>query len=71
MEQLNKPTSLNGEPVVNVHLTNQNTKNIHEALLFYLQSKSSKNNESTYRKIMSLREEILRLRQVLNPYYQY
>jgi hypothetical protein len=40
MQQLTKPELLNGELVLNVQLSNQNIKNIHEALLFYLQSKT-------------------------------
>jgi hypothetical protein len=67
MQQLTKPELLNGELVVNVQLTNQNVKNIHEALYDYLQRRSMKNNESTYREILDLREEVLELRRILNP----
>ena len=67
MQQLTRPELLNGELIVNVQLSNQNVKNIHEALLFYLRSKTTKNNESTYMEIKDLREEILTLRRVLNP----
>ncbi|MGA8843485.1 MAG: hypothetical protein WB511_07850 [Nitrososphaeraceae archaeon] len=66
MEQLTKPETINGELGVNVRLTNQNTKNIHEALLFYLRSKTQ-TGESTYQEIKALREVVLRLRRVLNP----
>ena len=66
MQQLTNPELLNGELVVNVQLTNQNTKNLHEALLFYLRSKTQ-TGESTYQEIKTLREEVLRLRRVLNP----
>jgi hypothetical protein len=66
MEQLTKPETINGELGVNVQLTNQNTKNIHEALLFYLRSKTQ-TGESTYQEIKALREVVLRLRRVLNP----
>ena len=62
MQQLTKPETIQGE-----QLTNQDTKNIHEALLFYLRSKSTKNNESTYMEIRDLREEVLKLRRVMNP----
>ena len=69
MQQLTRPELLNGELIVNVQLQirYQNVKNIHEALLFYLRSKTTKNNESTYMEIKDLREEILTLRRVLNP----
>ena len=67
MRQLTKPEIIDGELSVHCLLTNQNTKNIHEALLFYLRSKSSKNNESTYMQIKDLREDILKLRKVMNP----
>ena len=66
MQQLTKPELLNGELVVNVQLTNQNTKNIHEALLFYIRSKTQ-TGESTYIEIKDLREEVLRLRRLMNP----
>ena len=67
MQQLTQPELLNGEPVVNVQLTNTNIKALHEALLFYLRSKTTKNNESTYLEIRDLREDILKLRQIMNP----
>ena len=67
MEQLTKPELLNGEPVVNVQLTNQNTKNIHEALVFYLQQHSHRPTESTYIEMKALREEVLKLRRLMNP----
>ena len=44
----------------------QNTKNIHEALLFYLRSKPNTGG-STYIEIKDLREEVLRLRRIMNP----
>lgn len=69
MQQLTKPelSTKNGELLVRVELTNQNVKNIHEALVFYLQSKSLKNNESTYLGIQDLREEVLTLHRLMNP----
>jgi hypothetical protein len=67
MEQISKPTLLNGEPVVSVQLTNTNVKNIHEALMFYLQQNSHRPGESTFVEIKALREEVLRLRRILNP----
>ena len=67
MQQLTKPELLNGEPVVNVQLTNTNIKNIHEARLFYLQQNSHRPTESTFVEIKALREKVLRLRRVMNP----
>jgi hypothetical protein len=48
MQQLIKPETIQGELIVNVQLTNQNIKNIHEALLFYLQQNSHRSTESTF-----------------------
>ena len=67
MQQLTKPEITQGELVVNVQLTNQNVKNIHEALLFYLQSKTQNLGESTYQEIKALREEVPKLRRIRNP----
>ena len=67
MQQLTKPELLNGELVVNVQLTNQNVKNIHEALLLYLQLHTADTRESTYQEIKALREEIFKLRRIMKP----
>ena len=67
MEQLTKPELLNGEPVVNVQLTNQNIKDLHEALMYYLQQHSHRPTQSTFVEIKALREEVLRLRRLMNP----
>ena len=66
MQQLTKPEFIQGELVVNLQLTSQDIKDIHEALLFYLQEKTQNSRESTYQKIKSLREELLKLQQVMN-----
>ena len=67
MQQLTKPEIIQGELVVNVQLTNQNVKNIHEALLLYLQLHTADTRKSTYQEIKALREEILKLRRIMNP----
>ena len=59
MQQLTKPEIIQGELVVNVQLTNQNVKNIHEALLLYLQLHTADTRKSTYQEIKALREEVL------------
>ena len=57
MQQLTNPEIIQGELVVNVQLTNQNVKNIHEALLLYLQLHTADTRKSTYQEIKALREE--------------
>ena len=67
MQQLTKPEIIQGELVVNVQLTNQNVKNIYEALLLYLQLHTADTRKSTYQEIKALREEVLKLRRIMNP----
>jgi hypothetical protein len=67
MQQLTKPEIIQGELVVNVQLTNQNVKNIHEALSLYLQLHTADTRKSTYQEIKALREEVLKLRRIMNP----
>jgi hypothetical protein len=66
MQQLTKPEFIQGELVVNLQLTSQDIRDIHEALLFYLQEKTQNSGESTYQRIKSLREELLKLQRVMN-----
>jgi hypothetical protein len=66
MRQLTKPEIIDGELSVHCLLTNQNTKALHEALLFYLRSKTN-TAESSYIEIKDLREEVLKLRRAFNP----
>lgn len=66
MQQLTKPENLNGELVVNVRLTNQNVKTIHEALV--LMTREGKNpEESTVKLASTLREEFKELHRLFNP----
>jgi hypothetical protein len=66
MQQLTKPEFIQGELVVNLQLTSQDIRDVHEALLFYLQEKTQNSRESTYQRIKSLREELLKLQRVMN-----
>ena len=66
MQQLTKPEFIQGELVVNLQLTSQDIRDIHEALLSYLQEKTQNSGESTYQRIKSLREELLKLQRVMN-----
>jgi len=65
MEQLTKPEIINGEQVVNVQLTNQNIKDIHEALVDY--SRNKKQEESTTMRIKILLEEFKPVHKSMNP----
>jgi hypothetical protein len=67
MQQLTKPEIIQGELIVKVQLTNQNVKNIHEALLLYLQLHTADTRKSTYQEIKALREEMLKLLRIMNP----
>lgn len=66
MEQLTKPELLNGEKVINVQLSNQNVKVIHEALVAYMRNKEE-STESTAMQVKELREEFNKLRILFNP----
>jgi hypothetical protein len=66
MQQLTKPEFIQGELVVNLQLTSQDIRDVHEALLFYLQEKTQNSGESTYQRIKSLTEELLKLQRVMN-----
>ena len=66
MQLLTKPETIHGELVANVQLTNQNIKNIHDALLLYLQLHTAHSRKSTYQEIKALRE-VLKILRVFNP----
>jgi hypothetical protein len=59
--------TIKGELVLNVQISNEDIKHIHEALAYYIQNHPTKNNESIYLGIQDLREEIFTLRKILNP----
>jgi hypothetical protein len=67
MLQLTKPELLKGQLVMNLQVSNDDIKYIHEALAYYVQNHPTKNNESIYLGIQELREELLHLRRILNP----
>ena len=48
MKQLTKPEVLNGEKVVNLELTNQNIKDIHETLVSYSRQKEESKRQLVY-----------------------
>ena len=66
MKQLTKPEVLNGEKVVNLQLTNQNIKDIHETLVSYLRQKEE-STESTAVRVKELREQFKELHRLFNP----
>lgn len=66
MQQLTKPEILNGEKVVNVQLSNQNIKDIHETLVSYLRQKEE-STESTAVRVKELREQFKELHRLFNP----
>ena len=66
MKQLTKPEVLNGEKVVNLELTNQNIKDIHETLVSYLRQKEE-STESTAVRVKELREQFKELHRLFNP----
>ena len=66
MKQLTKPEVLNGEKVVNLELTNQNIKDIHETLVSYLRQKEE-STESTAIRVKELREQFKELHRLFNP----
>lgn len=66
MQQLTKPEILNGEKVVNVQLSNQNIKDIHESLVFYMRQKEE-STETTAIRVKELREQFNKLRILFNP----
>jgi hypothetical protein len=66
LQQLTKPEKLNNELVVNVQLTNNNIKVIHEALVAYMRNKEE-STESNALKVKELREEFNKLRILFNP----
>jgi len=65
LKQLTKPEILEGEQVVNVQLTNQNIKDIHEALVDY--SRNKKQEESTTIRIKTLLDEFKPVHKLMNP----
>jgi len=68
MQQLTKPEILNGEQVVNVQLTNQDIKYIHEALVSYLRDENKRNpQESSVIGIAELRDEFKEVHKKMNP----
>ena len=66
MEQLTKPELLNGEKVVNLQLSAQNVKDIHDSLVMKMRDKEN-SEESTAIRIKALREEFKELHRILFP----
>lgn len=66
MQQLTKPEKENNQLVVNVKLTNQNIKDIHESLVFYMRQKEE-STESTAIRVKELREQFKELHRLFNP----
>ena len=66
MDVLTKPEILNGEQVVNIQITNNEVKLLHEALVNKIQLAKSV-GEQNIQGMMELREEFKELRKKLNP----
>ena len=66
MDVLTKPEILNGEQVVNIQITNNEVKLLHEALVNKIQLAQNV-GEQNIQGMMELREEFKELRKKLNP----
>jgi hypothetical protein len=66
LQQLTKPELLNGEKVVNIQLSNNNIKVIHEALVSYMRARK-RTDEQTAVEAEKLREEFNKIRILMNP----